>query len=338
MHQVGRIRKRDLPEFSAGNKQDVVLLDEIYDPIREGGSSMDIISSRTSSIAFGARPFPASGSSQLGSARQHNLCSPTGVPGMREKLGIYRQVVELNPPQSRLTPVPPTDVGNGDPRTPSASLHTPPSDGDEHTFVFKPRDYTSFDELFDGSSATHSRAPSSPVDSKSRDGAGNGIGSDLHTHLRSITWHPPYRPRDTKRDKHRLKPGEEERVRNASRGLDFALEMSNDENTKFKADLQANGDDMATTHIFPHRLVSTSSGGEGSPEPPSYSTLPPPYSGEDVRLRPPKLAPSTWQLYFTDWIQSLRINNGDQKLNVAQAAKEAGRKYAQLTPEEKEAC
>ncbi|EJD01587.1 uncharacterized protein FOMMEDRAFT_68203, partial [Fomitiporia mediterranea MF3/22] len=42
-------------------------------------------------------------------------------------------------------------------------------------------------------------------------------------------------------------------------------------------------------------------------------------------LRPPKLAPSTWQLYFTDWIQRHQMmNGGDRKLNVAQAAKEAG--------------
>ncbi|TDL29836.1 hypothetical protein BD410DRAFT_43554 [Rickenella mellea] len=52
-------------------------------------------------------------------------------------------------------------------------------------------------------------------------------------------------------------------------------------------------------------------------------------------LRPPKLAPSTWQLYFTDWIQRHQAQ-GDKKLNVAQAAKEAGSEYANLTPEQKE--
>ncbi|EEB86732.1 hypothetical protein MPER_16203, partial [Moniliophthora perniciosa FA553] len=40
-------------------------------------------------------------------------------------------------------------------------------------------------------------------------------------------------------------------------------------------------------------------------------------------LKPPKLAPSAWQLYFTDWIQRQQQLN-TRKLNVAQAAKEAG--------------
>jgi len=60
-------------------------------------------------------------------------------------------------------------------------------------------------------------------------------------------------------------------------------------------------------------------------------------------LRPPKLAPSTWQLFFTDWIQKHQTqqslgdaSSGRKKLNVAQAAKEAGLAYANLTPEEKE--
>jgi hypothetical protein len=52
-------------------------------------------------------------------------------------------------------------------------------------------------------------------------------------------------------------------------------------------------------------------------------------------LRPPKLAPSAWQLYFTDWIQRQQASSS-RKLNVAQAAKEAGQEYASLTEEEKE--
>ncbi|KAL5529999.1 hypothetical protein ACEPAF_6256 [Sanghuangporus sanghuang] len=75
---------------------------------------------------------------------------------------------------------------------------------------------------------------------------------------------------------------------------------------------------------------------ELSLDPPSPSRS----SREDMpqrsELRPPKLAPSTWQLYFTDWIQRHQMNNGDRKLNVAQAAKEAGAEYARLTSEEKE--
>ncbi|KAG1906943.1 uncharacterized protein F5891DRAFT_940143 [Suillus fuscotomentosus] len=52
-------------------------------------------------------------------------------------------------------------------------------------------------------------------------------------------------------------------------------------------------------------------------------------------LKQPKLAPSAWQLYFTDWIQRHQATS-TRKLNVAQAAKEAGQEYANLTPEEKE--
>ncbi|OCH96004.1 hypothetical protein OBBRIDRAFT_787855 [Obba rivulosa] len=52
-------------------------------------------------------------------------------------------------------------------------------------------------------------------------------------------------------------------------------------------------------------------------------------------LRPPKLAPSAWQLYFTDWITRHQASS-NKKLNVAQAAKEAGQEYAKLSSEEKE--
>lgn len=52
-------------------------------------------------------------------------------------------------------------------------------------------------------------------------------------------------------------------------------------------------------------------------------------------LRPPKLAPSAWQLYFTDWIARHQASSS-KKLNVAQAAKEAGQEYAKLSSEEKE--
>jgi len=52
-------------------------------------------------------------------------------------------------------------------------------------------------------------------------------------------------------------------------------------------------------------------------------------------LRPPKLAPSAWQLYFTDWIQRHQASS-TKKLNVAQAAKEAGQEYAALSTAEKE--
>ena len=52
-------------------------------------------------------------------------------------------------------------------------------------------------------------------------------------------------------------------------------------------------------------------------------------------LRPPKLAPSAWQLYFGDFIQRAQANS-TKKINVAQAAKEAGQEYANLSTAEKE--
>ena len=52
-------------------------------------------------------------------------------------------------------------------------------------------------------------------------------------------------------------------------------------------------------------------------------------------LQPPKLAPSAWQLYFTDWISRHQATN-TRKLNVAQAAKEAGQEYALLNDSQKE--
>ncbi|KAJ7619039.1 hypothetical protein B0H17DRAFT_940452, partial [Mycena rosella] len=53
--------------------------------------------------------------------------------------------------------------------------------------------------------------------------------------------------------------------------------------------------------------------------------------------RPPKLTPSAWQLYLTDWIQQQQASSS-RKLNFAQAAKEASQEYASLSEEEKEAC
>ena len=52
-------------------------------------------------------------------------------------------------------------------------------------------------------------------------------------------------------------------------------------------------------------------------------------------LRPPKLAPSAWQLYFAEWIQRHQAATSE-KLNVAYAAKEAGREFANLSPKAKE--
>lgn len=53
-------------------------------------------------------------------------------------------------------------------------------------------------------------------------------------------------------------------------------------------------------------------------------------------LHPPKQAPSTWQVFFADWLEDHRARNPRQRLNVAQAAKEAGQVYHNLKPEERE--
>lgn len=53
-------------------------------------------------------------------------------------------------------------------------------------------------------------------------------------------------------------------------------------------------------------------------------------------LKPPKLVPSSMQLFFTDWIRQRQMQNGDKKLNVAQTAKEASAVYANMTTEQKE--
>lgn len=91
----------------------------------------------------------------------------------------------------------------------------------------------------------------------------------------------------------------------------------------------------------PHSLIEDAAatmGGhsrEGSSEKEKEETAAAPVRSE---LKPPKLAPSTWQLFFTHWIQQHQMQHGDKKLNVAQAAKEAGIVYARMTDKEKEVC
>jgi hypothetical protein len=55
-------------------------------------------------------------------------------------------------------------------------------------------------------------------------------------------------------------------------------------------------------------------------------------------LHPPKQAPSTWQIFFADQLQLYKTQNPGEKLNVAQAAKEAGVRYKNLSRDEKEVC
>ncbi|KAG9103883.1 exp1-like protein [Ceratobasidium sp. 370] len=54
------------------------------------------------------------------------------------------------------------------------------------------------------------------------------------------------------------------------------------------------------------------------------------------RLHPPKQAPSTWQIFFTEYLQSYKNTNPERKLNVSQAAKDGGAAYKALTSEQKE--
>ncbi|KAJ1308862.1 hypothetical protein OPQ81_004550 [Rhizoctonia solani] len=54
------------------------------------------------------------------------------------------------------------------------------------------------------------------------------------------------------------------------------------------------------------------------------------------RLHPPKQAPSTWQIFFTEYLQNYKSTNPERKLNVSQAAKDGGAAYKALTPAQKE--
>ncbi|KAI0719865.1 hypothetical protein C8T65DRAFT_35609 [Cerioporus squamosus] len=51
---------------------------------------------------------------------------------------------------------------------------------------------------------------------------------------------------------------------------------------------------------------------------------------------PPNGSPSAWQLFYADWIERRRASGHREKRNVAQAARAAGREYAQLSAAEKE--
>lgn len=54
------------------------------------------------------------------------------------------------------------------------------------------------------------------------------------------------------------------------------------------------------------------------------------------RLHPPKQAPSTWQIFFTEYLQTYKSTNPERKLNVSQAAKDGGAAYKALSPSQKE--
>ncbi|CAE7210019.1 unnamed protein product [Rhizoctonia solani] len=53
------------------------------------------------------------------------------------------------------------------------------------------------------------------------------------------------------------------------------------------------------------------------------------------RLNPPKQAPSTWQIFFTEYLASFKSTNPERKLNVSQAAKDGGAAYKALSSEQK---
>ncbi|PWZ03400.1 hypothetical protein BCV70DRAFT_209733 [Testicularia cyperi] len=52
------------------------------------------------------------------------------------------------------------------------------------------------------------------------------------------------------------------------------------------------------------------------------------------RLKPPKQAPSAWQIFFTEELQKIKAQKPGERLNVAHVAKDAGQRYAAL-PESK---
>ncbi|KAJ1304013.1 hypothetical protein OPQ81_008421 [Rhizoctonia solani] len=54
------------------------------------------------------------------------------------------------------------------------------------------------------------------------------------------------------------------------------------------------------------------------------------------RLHRPKQAPSTWQIFFTEFLQNYKSGNPEHKLNISQAAKEGGVAYKALIPAQKE--
>lgn len=70
-----------------------------------------------------------------------------------------------------------------------------------------------------------------------------------------------------------------------------------------------------------------------SPESERPTDLAPPLRS---RLHPPKQAPSTWQIFFTEYLQNYKSTNPERKLNVSQAAKDGGAAYKALTSEQKE--
>lgn len=52
-------------------------------------------------------------------------------------------------------------------------------------------------------------------------------------------------------------------------------------------------------------------------------------------LKPPKQAPSAWQVYFTEELQKMKAASPGERLNVAHVAKDAGQRYAALPEERK---
>ncbi|KAN0060878.1 hypothetical protein ACQY0O_006612 [Thecaphora frezii] len=53
-------------------------------------------------------------------------------------------------------------------------------------------------------------------------------------------------------------------------------------------------------------------------------------------LKPPKQAPSAWQIFFTEELQKIKAQSPGEKLNVAHVAKDAGQRYAALPDKAKE--
>lgn len=69
---------------------------------------------------------------------------------------------------------------------------------------------------------------------------------------------------------------------------------------------------------------------------PKKSDEPPKPTALKSRLKPPKQAPSAWQIFFTEELQKIKAESPDERLNVAHVAKDAGQRYAALPDSAKE--
>jgi hypothetical protein len=75
--------------------------------------------------------------------------------------------------------------------------------------------------------------------------------------------------------------------------------------------------------------------GETGPKKKTKKEEPPKPPVLKSHLKPPKQAPSAWQVYFTEELQKMKQEQPGERLNVAHVAKDAGQRYAALPAEER---